>query len=114
MQHDPHYPYHAGRYAEDARDLVVATEVLARRHWHMHIFALGGAARRLFDDMEQGERQFGVDLPGPRQQGQSVRVSVVEFILGVFVRRFPVRREVRMLRIGLDFFKFVPRRDERP
>ena len=114
MQHDSHDPYYVGQCAKDVKDWVVATEVLVHRHGQMFIIALGGAARRLLDDMEQGKRQFGLDLPDPRQQGQLVRVSVVEFILRVFMRRLLVRKEARMLLAGLDFFKFVPRRDERP
>ena len=39
----------------------------------MLIFALGGAARRLFDDLDAEERQHGVDLP----DGFDIKRSVV-------------------------------------
>ena len=43
-----------------------------------------------------------------------MHISAVEFIIRVLEALFPVREEARMLRTGLDFFKFMPRRDERP
>ena len=79
LAHDAQYPYHADQYARDVREWVAATEVEPKRHGQMVIFALGGAARRIFDDLETEERQYGVDLPDGR--GGHYHVSAVEFIL---------------------------------
>ena len=111
LAHDPHYPYHADQYARDVREWVAATEIEPKRHGQMLIFVLGGAARRIFDDLETEERQYGVDLLD--DNGGYYHVSAVEFILRVLEDRFPVHQEARLLRIGLDLFKFTPRRDER-
>ena len=78
----------------------------------MLIFALGCAAGKLFDDFDTSERQTGVDLPDGR--GGCYHVTTVEFILRVLEHKRPVHEEVRMLHTGLGFFKFTPRRDERP
>ena len=61
--------------------------------------------------LETEERQYGVDLPDGH--GGHYHISAVEFILRVLEDRFPVHQEARLLRTGLDFFKFTPRKDER-
>ena len=78
----------------------------------MLIWALGGQARKFFEGMIAHEKQYGAELDDG--QGHVVRVSAVEFILGVLEAHFPVHEEIRVLRTGLDFFKFVPKRSERP
>lgn len=55
------------------------------------IFALGGIVRRLFDDLDAGERQNGVDLPGGR--GGYYHVTSVDFILRILEHKFPVHAE---------------------
>ena len=56
------------------------------------------------------EKQYGVDLEGPRNPGVNVHISAVEFILNVFEPQFPVHEEARVLRTGPGFFKFMARR----
>ena len=94
------------------REWVAATEVDERRQGQLFTFASGCVARRLLDDPDPGERQFAVDLPDGR--GGHDHISTVEFIVRVLQTRLPVHQEARMLRIGLDFFKFQPRRCEHP
>ena len=65
--------------------------------------SLGGAARRLFDDMEMDEKVNGVDFPDG--QGGYIHISAVELILRVLIAHFPVHAEARMLRIGLDLLQ---------
>ena len=72
----------------------------------------GGGARNFFDDLDMFERQNGVDLLDGR--GGYYHVTIIEFIFRMLEHKFPVHEEARMLRIGFDFFKFTPRRDERP
>ena len=91
---------------------MVCTEVDEQRLGQLLIFALGGAARRLFDDLDTSERQTGVDLLDGN--GGFYHISVAELILRVLEHRFPVHQEAGVLRIGFDFFNFTPRRDERP
>ena len=86
----PDYLYHADQYARDVREWVAATEVEPKRHGQMLIFALGGAARRIFDDLEIEERQYGVDLPDGN--GGHFHITAVEFILRVLEDRFPVHQ----------------------
>ena len=62
--------------------------------------------------MATHEKQYGVELDDG--QGGLVGLSAVEFILRVLQTQFLVHQEARMLRTGLDFFKFVPRMGERP
>ena len=112
MVHDREYPYYVDQYAKDVRDWVVATEVLEHRQGQLLIWALGGQARKLFEGMSAHEKQYGAELDDGA--GNVVRVSAVEFILGVLESHFPAHKETRVLRTGLDFFKFVPRRSERP
>ena len=81
MAHDPTYPSHADQYAKDVRDWFVATEIPEQRQGQFVICFLGGAARRLFEDMSTHEKRHVCQLRDP--QGRIVRVSVVEFILGV-------------------------------
>lgn len=111
MAHDIPYPYYADQYAKDARDWVIATEVPAYRQGQMLIWALGGQARKLFEGMTAHEKQHGCELRGGQRV---VRVIAVEFILGVLESQSAVHEEIRMVRIGWDFFKFAPRRNERP
>ena len=63
LAHCQDYPYYADQYARDVREWVACTEVDERRQGQLLIFALGGAARKLFDDLDTNERQNGVDLP---------------------------------------------------
>ena len=46
--------------------------------------------------------------------GGHYHISSIEFILRVLESSFPVHQGARMFRIGLDFFKFTPGREERP
>ena len=96
MAHDSHYPYHADEWAKDARGWRAATEVAEIRHGQLLIMSLGGAARRLFDDMEAEEKQYGVDFPNGN--GQFVHMSAVEFVIRIVIAHFPVHAEARMLR----------------
>ena len=112
MAHDRDYPYYADQYAKGVRDWVAATEVPEHRQGQMLIWALGGQARKFFEGMNIHEKQYGAELDDG--QGQVVRVRAVDFILGVLEAHFPVHEETRVLRTGLDFFNFVPRRSERP
>ena len=105
------YPYYADQYAKDVRDWVVATEVPEHRQGQLLIFAMGGAARRFLDGMTAREKHCGIELADA--QGRVVRVSVVEFTLGVLEAQLPVHEETRVLHTGLDFFKFMQRRGER-
>lgn len=61
--HDPQCQYYADQYAKDVREGFVATEVAEVRQGQLVIFALGGAARRLFDSLQTVEGQYGVDFP---------------------------------------------------
>ena len=111
MAHDPVCPYYADEFAKDVRDWVVAAEVSEHRQGQFLIWAFGEQARTLFDGMTTHEKQYGAEL----QDGQRVvRVSAVEFIFGVLEAQFPVHEEIRMLRIRLDFFKFMPGLSGRP
>ena len=51
MQHDQLYLYEANQYAKDVREWVVATDAVGARQGRVLTFALGGAARQLFDGM---------------------------------------------------------------
>ena len=73
------------------REWVAATEVDEKRQGQMFIFAPGGAARRVSDDMDIAERQNGVDLPDGN--GGWVHINSVELILRVLEDRFPVHEE---------------------
>ena len=90
MAHAPHYPHYADQCARDVREWVAATEVDEKRHGQL-LVVLGGAARRIFDDLQTGERQYGVDLPD--RQGGYYHISGVEFIMRVLEDRLPVRQE---------------------
>ena len=111
LAHEPSYPYHSDQYARDVREWVAATGIEPKRHGRMRIVALGGAARRISDDLETEERQYGVDVPDGN--GGYYNISSVEFILRVLEDHPPVHQEARLVRIGFDFFQFIPRRDER-
>ena len=82
------------------------------RQSQLLIFALGGAARRLFDGMTTHEKQYGAELDDGN--GRVVRVSVVEFILGVLESQLPVHGEAKLFIISFDLFTCMLRRDERP
>ena len=110
LAHHIHCPYYADQYGRDVREWVATTEVNEKRHGQLFIFALGGASRRTFDDLEIVERQCGVDLPDGH--GGHYHASLVEFILRALEARFPAHEEAKMPRIGLDLF--TPRRGERP
>lgn len=112
MAHGSVYQYYADQYAKDVSDWVGATEVPEYWQGQLLIWPLGGQARKLFDGMPTHDKQHGAELQDG--QGTVVRVSAVEFILGVLEAHFPVHEETRMLRTGLGFFKFMPRRGERP
>lgn len=112
VAHDAHYPYYADQYARDVREWVAATEFEEKRQGLMFIFALGGAARRSFDDLETSGRQCGVDQSDG--QGCYCHFGAVQFILRVLEDKFPAYEEARLLRTGLDFFESTLRRDERP
>ena len=58
MAHDPQYPDYADQYARDVREWVFATAAEEKRQGQLLVFALGGAARRILDDMETSERQY--------------------------------------------------------
>ena len=91
LAHDSQYPYYADQYARDVREWVACTEVEEKRQGQLLIFALGGAARRLFDDLDTEERQHGVDLPDGR--GGYYHITAVEFILRILQHKFPVHAE---------------------
>ena len=56
MADDPLYLHYADQCAWDLREWVAAIDIYEQRHGQMLIFALGGAARRIFDDLETAER----------------------------------------------------------
>ena len=62
---------------------VLATEVAEHRRGQIFIFAIGGAARRVFGGMSTHEKQYSVDLDGAQGQGGFAHVCAIEFILGV-------------------------------
>lgn len=112
LQHVPHYPCCADQCGQDVREWCAAIGLLEHRQGPLVVLAIGGAARRLFDNMGTVERQHGVDIFA--YIGGCVHVSVVDLIIVMLEVHSPVRGEARMIRVGLGFFKFVPRRDERP
>ena len=59
-----------------------------------------------------GGGQYGVDLFDGL--GGHYHVTSVGFIFRALDARFPAHGEARMFRIGLDLFKFILRRGERP
>ena len=63
LAHDSQYPDYADQYARDVREWVARTEGEECKQGQLFIFALGGVARKLFDDLDTSERQNGVDLP---------------------------------------------------
>ena len=89
----------------------MATEITEHRQGQLFICVLDGQTRKFFDGMATHEKQCGAELQN--SQGKIVRITVVEFILGVLELQFPAHEETRMLRTGFDFFKFMPRRIER-
>ena len=112
LAHDLHYPYCVDPCSRDVREWVAATEVDERRHGQLFVFAFGAVARRILDDLEIGDRQYGVDLLDGR--GGHCHVSSVELIFRLLEARFQVRQGAGVFRICLGFFKFTPRRGERP
>ena len=91
LVHDSAYPYYADQYARDVREWVACIEVDEKRQGQLLIFAFGGAATRLFDDLDAGERQNGVDLPDGR--GGYYHIAGVEFIFRILQHKLPVHAE---------------------
>lgn len=76
---DQEYQYHFDRCGEDVEEWCAAIGVPERRWGPMVILFFGGAACRLFGNMEIGERQRGVDIPDA--QWNVAHASVVGFII---------------------------------
>ena len=87
MAHDAQHFWDTVQYAKDVGDLVLSAKVLEHMQGQMRIFALGGAARRLFDGLPSHEKQHVVELDDGN--GGLVRFSSVELLLRARQDTFP-------------------------
>eukprot|EP00971_Amphidinium_carterae_P326314 6457017-Amphidinium_carterae.1 len=103
---------HAYSLQEWEQDLLrwsAATEIPAERQAPLVSLALGGAARAVADEFPAAVLRNGgfVDIgDGPRQY------SGLELLVEALKRKFPVSQEAELLRAGVEFVNFAPRRGE--
>ena len=111
MAHDAVYPYTLTEYKRDVSRWLAATKVNAERRGPILALAIGGAGRAVVDEIDDEQLVNGVDMD--INDGQGLRlVSGPRLIFLALERKFPENAEASMLRAGLEFFGFQPKRDE--
>ena len=111
MAHDTEYPYTLEEWWRDVRKWAWSTKIPKERQGPRLSLAVGGAARTLTDEIPEeilangGAADFG-DGKGMEQK------SGIQFLFRAIFMRFPTDKEALMLRVGIEFFNFTPRRDE--
>ena len=111
MALDPTYPYGIAEYRKDVGRWRTATRASPDRHGPLLSLAIGGAARAILDDLSTDDLADGRILDIGDGQGMILR-SGPTLLFHVLERKFPGDPEAAMLRAGLEFFAFTPRRDE--
>ena len=110
-EHDRDYPYNLDEYTLDLQRWQLSTKVQATRQAGLLSLAIGGAARAIVDTIPVRLLELGGDADFGDGHGV-VHHSGVEYIMRALQEAFPVNREALMLRSGIEFFSFCPRRDE--
>ena len=73
--------------------------------------AIGGAARVIVDDLPEVLLAAGSTVDFGDGKGLVHRTGVELCVHAIFLR-FPIDKEALMLRVGIEFFNFTPRREE--
>ena len=111
MAHDPTYPYTLQENLRDVRRWMAATKVSAERQGPLLALAIGGAGRTVADELPDTLLAHGATADLGDGQGHILH-SGAQLLFHALQRKFPDNTEVLMLRAGLEFFAFTPRRDE--
>ena len=90
---------------------MVSTEVTAARQGPLLALAVGGAARGVVDEIEDHVLADGAAADLNDGLGNVHRSGPV-LLFYLIGRKFPEHVEATMLRTGLEFSSFTPRRDE--
>ena len=111
MANDPDFPYTLDEYKKDFHRWQGATKVDPSRHGHLLALAIGGSGRTVVDQIDDttlrdgGYADFNDGLGNLQHPG-------ISFVFRALYLKFPVYREALMLRNGMEFFNFTPRREE--
>jgi hypothetical protein len=111
MAHDKTYPYSLEEWARDVRRWQFSTKVSIERQGPKLSLAIGGAARVIVDDLPEELLASGSIVDFGDGKGLVHRTGV-ELVFRAIFLRFPTDKEALMLRVGIEFFNFTPRRDE--
>ena len=111
MALDSHYPYTLREYIRDVSRWMVATKVSQARQGPLLALAVGGAARTVVEVIDDVHLINGAIFDSGDGQG-AIQHSGPELLFHCLLQKFPENQEAVMLRTGLDFFAFTPRRDD--
>ena len=113
MAHDASYPYTLAEYLRDVTRWMSLTKVSVERQGALLAMAIGGAGRTVADEIPADMLQNGAQADLGDGVGNVYR-SGPQLLFHALGRKFPDNQEALMLRAGLEFFSFTPRRDETP
>jgi hypothetical protein len=111
MAHDKQYPYSLEEWARDVRRWQFSTKTASERQGPKLSLAIGGAARVIVDDLPEELLASGSTVDFGDGKGLVHRTGV-ELIFRAIFLRFPIDKEALLLRVGIEFFNFTPRREE--
>ena len=111
MAQGPAYPYTSGEYTNDVSRWMSATKVAKGRQGRLLALAIGGAGRTVVDEIDDAFLQYGGVVDLNDGEGPTHRTGP-RLLFIALERKFPDNKEAHMLRTGLEFFAFTPRREE--
>ena len=111
MALDGEYPYTLEEWWRDVRKWCYSTKISRERQGPRLSLAVGGAARTLTDEIP--EELLANGGPADFDDGNGMELKTgIQFLFRAIFMRFPTDKEALMLRVGIEFFNFTPRRDE--
>ncbi len=111
LAYDSQYPYTLTEWERDCRRWMGATKVSAERQGTTLALAVGGAGRTVADTIEDYILRDGLHHDFNDGRGVCLH-SGADVLFRVLQQKFPEDAEAQMIRAGLEFFGFTPRRGE--
>ena len=107
----PGYAYTLEEWCKDLMRWIGATKADAARHGPLIALQVGGAARSVVDEIDTEILRNGQNADFQDGRGFQAKTGS-QMLVQALKRKFPTNQEALMLRTGMEFFQFTPRREE--